>query len=116
MGLYNQKSVRAIGKITAIIVNKFEDGEWAYITEKGDLTEEIKNRIAEAREDAKNYGYDMTNSRYFIVDKFYETDFRKETPYAPMGSRVFDLTEVLGVEKLPDIEEIAEELKKTTWQ
>lgn len=116
LGLYNQKSVRAIGKITAIIVNKFEDGEWAYITEKGDLTEEIKNRIAEAREDAKNYGYDMTNSRYFIVDKFYETDFRKETPYAPMGSRVFDLTEVLSVEKLPDIEEIAEHLKKITWQ
>lgn len=116
LGLYNQKSVRAIGKITAIIVNKFEDGEWAYITEKGDITEEIKNRIAEAREDAKNYGYDMTNSRYFIVDKFYETDFRKETPYAPMGSRVFDLTEVLSVEKLPDIEEIAEQLKKITWQ
>ena len=58
----------------------------------------------------------ISKKREAVFYKFYETDFRKETPYAPMGSRVFDLTEVLGVEKLPDIEEIAEELKKTTWQ
>lgn len=116
LGLYNQKSVRAVGKITAIIVNKFEDGEWSYTVEKGSITEDIKNRIFEAREDAKNYGYDMSNSRYFIVDKFYETDFKKETPYAPMGSRIFDLTEELGVEKLPDVEEIAEQLRKKTWR
>ncbi len=50
------------------------------------------------------------------VDKFYETDFKKETPYAPMGSRMFDLTEVLGKEKLPDIKELANQLSKTTWR
>ena len=116
LGLYNQKSVRAVGKITAIIINKLENGEWIYTSEKGALTEDIKNRIVKARDDAKKYGYDMTNSRYFVVDKFYETDFRKESPYAPMGSRIFDLTEVLGTDKLPNTEELANQLRKKNWR
>lgn len=116
LGLYNQKSVRAVGKITAIILNKFENGEWIYVPEKGALTDDIKNKIVEAREDAKKYGYDMTNSRYFVVDEFYETDFKKETPYAPMGSRMFDLTEVLGTDKLPSTKDLADQLRKKTWR
>lgn len=116
LGLYNQKSVRVIGKIEAIIVGRYENGEWVFVTEKGTLTDDIKNRIIEARDDGKNYGYKMTNQRYFIVENFYETDFKKETPNAPWGSRMFDLTEVLGVEKLPDVEEIANQLSKKTWR
>ena len=116
LGLYNQKSVRVIGKVCAIIVSRSENGEWVYIEEKGTVTEEIKHRIEEAREDAKKYGYDMTNTRYFIVEEFIETDFKKETPYAPMGSRVFDLTEELGVDMLPDIKAIAEKLESITWK
>ncbi len=116
LGLYNQKSVRAVGKITAIILNKFENGEWIYVPEKGTLTDDIKNKIFEAREDAKKYGYDMTNSRYFVVDEFYETDFKKETPYAPMGSRMFDLTDVLGTDKLPSTKDLADQLRKKTWR
>lgn len=116
LGLYNQKSVRAIGKIIAIIVNKYENNEWQYIEEKGRITEDIKNRIIAAREDGRNYGYDMTCNRYFIVEKFYDTDFKKTSPYAPMGSRVFDLTDVLNVEKLPSVEEIADKLRKCDWK
>ena len=116
LGLYNQKSVRAIGKVLAIVINKYENEEWIYTVEKGVLTEDIKNRIIEAREDAKNYGYDMSNTRYFIVDEFYETDFKKNTPYAPRGSRVFDLTELLNTEKLPDVKVIADELREVTWE
>lgn len=115
-GLYSQKSVRAIGKITAVIVSSWKNDAWTYVAERGALTADIKNRIEAAREDAQKYGYDMTNTRYFIVEKFHETDFKKETPYAPMGTRIFDLTKVLGVEKLPTIEEIADRLKVVTWK
>jgi len=54
-------------------------------------------------------------ARYFFVEKFYETDFKKITPRAPMGSRVFDLTQILATEKLPGTAEIAELLKHKTW-
>lgn len=44
----------------------------------------------------------MTGERYFFVDKFFETDFKKITPGAPMGTRVFDLSKVLETEQLPE--------------
>lgn len=32
-----------------------------------------------------------------------------------MGSRVFDLTQVMGVSELPDTSVLAEKLKSITW-
>ncbi len=44
-------------------------------------------------EDALSYGYALKNykHKYFFVDKFYETDFRKVSKRAPMGVKIFDL-------------------------
>ena len=53
--------------------------------------------------------------RYFFVEKFYETAFKKITPRAPMGSRVFDLTQILETANLPETPEIAELLNINTW-
>ena len=92
-----------------------EDGEITYSVEKGEIDDNKKRDIAIAIEDGKNYGYSLTKTRFFFVDKFYETDFRKTTPRAPMGSRVFDLTQVMGVSELPDTSVIAEKLKSITW-
>lgn len=116
LGLYKEKSVRAIGRITDIITAVLEeDGEITYSVEKGEIDDNKKRDIAIAIEDGKNYGYALTKTRFFFVDKFYETDFRKTTPRAPMGSRVFDLTQVMGVSELPDTSVIAEKLKSITW-
>lgn len=79
------------------------------------MTDERKQQILKVMEDGKKYGYDMISERYFFVDKFYETDFKKITPRAPMGTRVFDLTQVLELEKLPDVQGIAELLRTKTW-
>lgn len=116
LGLYKEKSVRAIGRITDIITAVLEeDGEITYSVEKGEIDDNKKRDIAIAIEDGKNYGYSLTKTRFFFVDKFYETDFRKTTPRAPMGSRVFDLTQMMGVSELPDTSVIAEKLKSITW-
>ena len=117
LGLYKEKSVRAIGRITDIITAVLEeDSEITYSVEKGGIDDNKKRDIAIAIEDGKNYGYSLTKTRFFFVDKFYETDFRKTTPRAPMGSRVFDLTQVMGVSELPDTSVIAEKLKSITWE
>ena len=115
LSLYKQKSIRAVGKITAIITAVLKDGELQYNAERGELTEERKQIIARAIEDGKKYEYVLDAHRYFFVDKFYETDFPKVTPRAPMGSRMFDLTEVLGVQDLPKTEQIAVLLKEKSW-
>ena len=117
LGLYKQKSIRAVGKITAIITAVFENGELKYKAERGELTDERKRKIDVAREDAKNYGYNLSAERYFFVDKFYETDFPKVTKNPPMGTRFFDLKEILHIkdDQLPDTATIAELLKNESW-
>lgn len=107
LGLYKNKSVRAVGEIIAIITGmKEQNGTLTYQVELGELIEERKKAIERAILDSKKYGYDLDATRFFFVEQFYETDFRKSTPRAPMGTRVFDLTTVLGSTKISDTETI----------
>ena len=116
LGLYTEKSVRAIGLITDIITAVIkEDGTFDYKVEKGELNDSKIEAIQAAIDDGKNYGYKLERNRYFFVEKFYETDFKKITPRAPMGSRVFDLTQILETNELPEIDKIAELLKDKNW-
>lgn len=54
--------------------------------------------------------------KYFFVDKFYGTDFKKVSTGAPIGARIFDLTGILNTDKIPEVEQIAEILKEKTWE
>ena len=119
LGLYTNKSVRAIGKVIARITAVEENGSIVYEAEYGTITEERKQAIMNAILDGDSHGYNLRpiKHRYFFVEKFYETDYKKSTKYAPMGSRIFDLTDVLETESLPNtVFEIAEILKTKTWQ
>ncbi len=117
LSLYKQKSIRAVGKIVAMITAVVDEEGIHYDVEKGELTEERKRQIDEAREDGKKYGYNLMAERYFFVDKFYETDYKKVTKGSAMGSRIFDLTEILQINDnvLPETDKIAELLKNRTW-
>lgn len=117
LGLYKNKSVRAIGKVIArIIAHETEEGV-KYKVEYGDLTNERKELIRLAMEDGDLHGYDIRKNemRYFFVDKFYKTDFKKVTPRAPMGTRIFDLSTLLGMDELPETEKIAGLLREKSW-
>lgn len=117
LGLYKQKSVRAIGKIEAIITAVLDEEKVIYTAERGELTEERKQKIEKAREDGKRYGYELTSERFFFVEKFYETDFPKVTKGPSMGTRIFDLKELLQIEDdaLPDTAKIADQLRLKSW-
>ena len=119
LGLYKEKSIRAIGKICArITAVETEKGIINYTKEHGELTEERREKIRQAMEDGRKlFGYDLKTyeHRYFFVEEFYETDFKKITPRAPMGSRVFDLSAILDCSVLPNIKEIAEHLRTQVW-
>lgn len=117
LGLYKNKSVRAIGKVCARITAIETESGVEFKTEFGELTEERKQKILRALEDGDSHGYDLRTieHRYFFVEKFYETDYAKSSPRAPMGSRVFNLTEVLGIKEIPATEDVAKLLKTKTW-
>lgn len=118
LGLYKNKSVRAIGKIIAIISRIYSENRVEDKAELGALTEERKRLINDAIKDGKNYGYNMetANVRYFFVDQFFATDFKKITPNGAMGTRFFDLAQILETKDLPETEKIAELLKSKTWE
>ncbi|MCM1003065.1 MAG: hypothetical protein NC408_01845 [Candidatus Gastranaerophilales bacterium] len=118
LGLYNQKAVRAIGKINTIVTAVYENEKLKVEVESGNITAGMVEKIKTAIEQSKNFDYDLVNykHRYFFVDKFYETDFKKVTPYAPMGTRFFDLCDVLQIDNLPDAEKIAKLLCNKTWE
>lgn len=117
LGLYKNKSVRALGKICARITAIETENGVEYKAEYGELTEERKQTILRAMEDGDLHGYDLrTNEiRYFFVEKFYEMDYKKDTPRAPMGTRYFDLSQILNVNKMPEVEEIVKILNSKTW-
>lgn len=111
IGLYRNKSMCAIGKISSIIIFSPDDDDEKFAVQKGKLTEEQKALIFDA---AAKYSITEPHRIYF-VEKYFQTDFRKITQGAPMGGRVFDLTQILGTTELPNTEKIAEQLKKKTW-
>lgn len=49
------------------------------------------------------------------LDDYCITVFKKITPRAPMGTRIFDLTQILGTDDIPSTDQLAEMLKNETW-
>ena len=125
LGLYKNKSMRAIGKIVkrcvATVINKDLNNPKIKIeNELGEISDIDEQKIIDAIIDAQNYTYDLARCphRFFIVDKFYETDFKKISKYPPRGKRIFDISKILDVKdkELPETNIIAEQLKEKTWE
>lgn len=124
IGLYKDKAVKAIGKIIGIfeahVVNK--DNITNFKTVTGLFDETIESRIKKSIKKSP-YPFNEEDMIFFVVDKFYDTDFKKITPRAPMGSRMFDLVDEINkimpegskIEELPETSKIAELLKNCTW-
>lgn len=117
LGLYKNKSVRAIGKVCARITAVEKEGIIQFNSEFGELNEERKQKIMDSIIDGDSHGYDLRTieHRYFFVEQFYETDFKKITPRAPMGTRIFDLTQILDDENIPEVQKLSELLKDKSW-
>lgn len=117
LALYKGKSIRAVGKICAIISAVEENGTMKYNAVSGELTNERKQKIQLAIQDSNNYGYNIKDveHNYFFVEKFYQTDYKKNTSGAPMGTRIFDLSQILNITQAIPTETIAKLLETQTW-
>lgn len=119
IGLYKDKKILAIGKINTIISTIYEiDGEISFINERGELSDEIKEKIESIVEERTMNGEEVGDSRYYFVDCFYDTSFQKDSSGGLQKAKKFDLLEVLKVndKDLPTTETIAEMLKGEKWQ
>ncbi len=117
LGIYKRKRVQYVGEIEAVVdADRAEDGSWT--ARDGSLlppaqSERIENAATRAEE---GHGWDVTTGhRFFLVESFHPTEFRKESPGGMLNHRYFDLGEVLEREPLPHVEEIAQRLSGKTW-
>jgi len=119
LGIYNDKSVRGIGKIENIITANMEESGNLIIlnTTNGEITQKQKNSIIQMIQDAKdNLGWNISqNHKFFCVDKFIPTDFKKMSKNGLLGKKYFNLNSMLGKEKFENTNEIAELLKLHKW-
>ena len=119
-GLYKDKSVRAIGKLTKTVLAEVIDGELVYENEYGDkVTQDELDRIKIAINEAEEeFGFNLKTikHRYFFVDEFYKIDFRKASKYPIQKSKYFNLAEMFSYGTMPETKEIAEDLDGKTWE
>lgn len=131
LGIYKDKCVSLIGEVLAV-VNARIDGNKVSILEnhplswrQGDLhqpTEQERNRILGIVDGSSYYNLREEEARYYIVDKFVESRFRKVSKHGIQGHRYFTLDGETGIipdcfaEAEPTIEEVARALSAKTWE
>lgn len=119
LGIYNNKSVRGVGEIQNIITaNLIDNNELKIIlTSNGEATEkqitDIKEMIFDAQQ---NIGWDIKkNHKFFCVDNFVKTDYKKISKRGLFGKKYFNLNRRLSRGNFESTEEIAELLKTENW-
>ncbi len=121
IGLYNKKSVRAVGKLSKVVQAQFnkETKEFeSVISLSGSKpTEDELDKIKGIMHAAmKNNGWNIyKDHKFFIVEKFHPTNFPKTTKYPIQRTKFFDLSSVLNLENLPECDEVAQLLSQETW-
>lgn len=120
IGLYKEKSIKAIGEIEAIVARDIQDGKAKIKVIQGQMPSDGMKRITDAiKKGSEKHGYKIQDEPhiFFLVKKFYPTDFKKVSSGGAFGSKRFDLCEILGVQSLPkDVKKIADKLKGKVWR
>jgi hypothetical protein len=117
IGLYGGKTVYAIGEIENIVDANLVNKELVINWSKSEVQDDQKQRIREIiKYVMENRGWDIRlGSHFFFVKEFVLTDYKKSTPRAPMGTKFFNLKNILKRDILPPVADIASLLRKETW-
>ena len=121
IGLYKDKAIKGVGVLQKVIFADVDPSTKAFLkleAREGDMpTEEEKARILVIMDEAwDDNGWNIyKDHQFFLVDKFFPTNYKKTTLYPLQGTKFFDLGSVLESESLPDCEEVAEQLTMQIW-
>jgi len=118
LGIYSDKAVKGIGKIENIITaNLLPTGLLDIIDKTTTVTQKQEQSIIEVISVAQiNNNWDIsTGHKFFCVEQFYPTNYRKTTKYPLQGTKFFNLKERLQVSTLPSTQDIAQRLNQLEW-
>lgn len=117
VGLYLNKKVIAVGVLGKIVVCNYDGGKLIATAEGGldNVNDNEYNRIKGIIEDTDYY--DLKNgSKFFLVDKFYPTNFIKTSFSSVRAKRYFWLDQIKGFEDGMTAEQVAQLLNGETFE
>lgn len=103
LGLYHDRQVSHVGRIVTAVAAVEDGGQLIFRQpEKGRLDDGQRLGVQKIIEAAQAYyeAFQTEEHRYYIVDKFEPTDFKKVTPGGMIGYRYFDIEDI-GGSRLP---------------
>lgn len=117
LGIYRDKCVRALGEVENIISADLSEGVVEVVSSIRPVQAGQKDRIAQVIAKTKaTTGWDISRGyRFYLVNRFIDTAFEKQSAGPLRGVRYFDLGRVTGRSSLPSVEEIAVLLKTCKW-
>lgn len=118
VGIYSDKAVKGIGKIENIITaNLLTTGQLQIIDSTATVTpQQEKNIIGVIGAAQTNNNWNIaTGQKFFCVEQFCPTNYRKTTKYPLQGSIFFNLKDLLQVTTLPSTQDIAQRLTQIEW-
>lgn len=128
VGLYINKTIKAIGKVEKIVRLDYDSNKdkLIYISNEKDKQnlsdiqiENIKNAIKAAAKAERNWDISKGHIFYF-VENFIETSYVKNTPYGIPGHQYFDLIKIVkyhgsNIENMKNTEDICKFLDGLSW-
>ncbi len=120
IGLYEDKQIFAIGKIEKMVYCDYDanvKGKLVSTTNLSidTLTLDERERLVSIIENTKYYDL-RKGHKFFIVDKFYDTYYRKKSPSPLRFKKYFLLNEITGFTKQSSTKEIAMLLDGKEWE
>lgn len=120
IGLYLEGTIIAIGKLNKIIYCNLVDGKLVSTNDENKevfdgLSTDEYSRIKGIIENTDYYDLDE-GLKFFLVDKFYETNFIKASPYPLRAKKYIWLAEIDGYKDTMTTEQLAAFLAEKEWE
>lgn len=116
IGIYAQKAVQCIWKIDSVFDVRFVNGGLEKTLVQGRNTEDFNEKILAIIAEAKTVcGYEISTGHRFFCGKPEPTNYVKSSSGGIQGARFENLKVALGGEP-GDVPDIAERLRKITWE
>jgi hypothetical protein len=118
IGLYSEKTVAAVGEVMKIVFCDYDEESKKLIGTNGDdlnqLSEHEYQRIKDIIENTHYYNL-KRGIKFFLVDKFCETDYVKSSNFPLRAKRYFWLDEIKGFNKNMTSQQLAKFLDGKEW-
>jgi hypothetical protein len=120
IGLYSDKKVRAIGKVTNIITADLLGDDLKIHHVVHAPTQEQRDSVVgimkEAKQRAKDTWNPMIDHRFIVVDQFFDTEFTKESKGGMWGTRLIDLRTIVNKNRMSRTQDIAADLNGKSFK